>query len=202
MARSLRSVDLVRSSKRKRHIRKILIVCEGEKTEPLYFKKFPEKPDVFDVLDVKGVGNNTIFVVNKAIELRDKAEKIGEPYIETWAVFDKDDFPQTNFEQAIKFAVENRIKCAYSIECFELWYLLHFNYYNAGMHRNNYFEKLSQLLKAPYTKNKEDMYELLKNKTNIAIKNARKLYIQQCTQPLSKQNPITLVFKLVEKLKG
>ena len=52
MARKLRSVDLVRTSKRKRHIRKILIVCEGEKTEPSYFKKFPEKPEVFDVLDV------------------------------------------------------------------------------------------------------------------------------------------------------
>lgn len=128
MSRSLRSVDLVRVPKRKRHIRKILIVCEGEKTEPAYFKKFPEKPEVFDVLDVKGIGNNTIFVVNKAIELRDKAEKDGEPYIETWAVFDKDDFPQANFEKAIKLATENRINCAYSIECFELWYLLHFNF--------------------------------------------------------------------------
>ena len=68
MARKLRSVDLVRTSKRKRHIRKILIVCEGEKTEPSYFKKFPEKPEVFDILDVKGIGNNTIFVVNKAID--------------------------------------------------------------------------------------------------------------------------------------
>ena len=33
MSRSLRSVDLVRIPKRKRHIRKILIVCEGEKTD-------------------------------------------------------------------------------------------------------------------------------------------------------------------------
>ena len=88
MARALRSVDLVRIPKRKRRIRKILIVCEGEKTEPLYFKKFPEKPAVFDALDVKGIGNNTVFVVKKAIELRDKAENDGEPYIEAWAVFD------------------------------------------------------------------------------------------------------------------
>ena len=202
MSRSLRSVDLVRVPKRKRHIRKILIVCEGEKTEPAYFKKFPEKPEVFDVLDVKGIGNNTIFVVNKAIELRDKAEKDGEPYNEAWAVFDKDDFLQENFEKAINLAAENRINCAYSIECFELWYLLHFNYYDTGMHRNDYFEKLSQLLKQPYTKNSDNMYNLLKDKTNIAIKNARKLYLKQYTQPLSEQNPVTLVFELVEKLKG
>ena len=56
MSRSLRSVDLVRVPKRKRHIRKILIVCEGEKTEPAYFKKFPERPEVFDAVDVKGIG--------------------------------------------------------------------------------------------------------------------------------------------------
>ena len=46
------------------------------------------------------------------------------------------------------------------------------------------------------------MYNLLKDKTNIAIKNARKLYLKQYTQPLSEQNPVTLVFELVEKLKG
>lgn len=202
MARGLRSVDLVRTSKKKRSLRKILIVCEGEKTEPAYFKKFPEQPEVFDAVDVKGIGNNTIFVVNKAIELRDKAEKDGEPYIEAWAVFDKDDFPEENFERAIKLAAENRIKCAYSIECFELWYLLHFNYYDTGMHRTDYFDKLSQLLKEPYAKNSENMYELLKRKTNTAIKNASKLYLKQCKQPLAKQNPVTLVFELVEKLKG
>ena len=55
MARSLLSVDLVRTSKKKRSLRKILIVCEGEKTEPAYFKKFPEKPEVFDAVDVKGI---------------------------------------------------------------------------------------------------------------------------------------------------
>lgn len=166
MARGLRSVDLVRTSKKKRSLRKILIVCEGEKTEPAYFKKFPEQPEVFDAVDVKGTGNNTTFVVNKAIELRDKAEKNGEPYIEAWAVFDKDDFPEENFERAIKLAAENRIKCAYSIECFELWYLLHFNYYDTRMHRTDYFDKLSQLLKQPYAKNSENMYELLKRKTD------------------------------------
>ncbi len=202
MARSLRSIDLVRTSKKKRSFRKILIVCEGEKTEPAYFKKFPEKPEVFDAVDVKGIGNNTIFVVNKAIELRDKAEKDEEPYIEAWAVFDKDDFPKENFERAIKLAAENRIKCAYSIECFELWYLLHFNYYDTGMHSTDYFDKLSQLLKQPYAKNSENMYELLKRRTDIAIKNASKLYVKQCNQPLTNQNPVTLVFELVKKLKG
>lgn len=201
MAHEKRSVILQRSSKRKRQLRKILIVCEGEKTEPSYFKSFPEKPDVFDSLDVRGIGNNTIFVVKKAIELRDKALKERNPYIEAWAVFDKDDFSQNDFETAIKVAIENKIHVAYSIECFELWYLLHFNYYNTAMHRNDYFDKLSVLLKHKYEKNNENMYSLLKTRIDTAIKNASKLHVKQMSLPISEQNPVTLVYELVQKLR-
>jgi hypothetical protein len=201
MEHEIRSVTLRRSSKRKRQLRKILIVCEGKKTEPSYFKSFPEKPDVFDSLDVKGVGNNTVFVVRKAIELRNKALDEGNPYIEAWAVFDKDDFSQEDFEAAITMAVENKIHVAYSIECFELWYLLHFNYYDTAMHRNDYFDKLSTLLKQKYEKNNENMYSLLKKRIDTAIRNASKLHVRQMLLPLNEQNPVTLVYELVQKLK-
>lgn len=200
MAHEKRSVSLERVSKRKRQLRRILIVCEGEKTEPSYFRAFPEKPDVFDSLDIKGIGNNTVYVVNKAIELRDKAIKEGNPYIETWAVFDKDDFPQKDFESAIKIAAENKIHVAYSIECFELWYLLHFNFYDTGMHRTDYFDKLSILLKQKYEKNNENMYSLLKSRIDTAIKNASKLHVKQMLLPIQEQNPVTLVYELVQKL--
>lgn len=201
MAYEIRSVTLKRSSKRKRQLRKILIVCEGKKTEPSYFKSFPEKPDVFDSLDVEGIGNNTIFVVKKAIELRDKALKEGNPYIEAWAVFDKDDFSQKDFEFAINTAIKNKIHVAYSIECFELWYLLHFNYYDTAMKRSDYFDKLSILLKQKYEKNNENMYSLLKTRIDTAIKNASKLHVRQMILPLKEQNPITLVYELVQKLR-
>ena len=173
MKNNHRSVDLIRTPKRKRKIRKFLIVCEGTKTEVNYFKSFPEKPDVFDTIEIKGIGNNTTFVVNKAIELRD---------------------------EAIKIAGKNNIKCAYSIECFELWFLLHFNYYDTAMSRIQYYEKLSDLLERPYEKSCEKMFSLLKGKTETAIKNASKLFTNQCKLPYDKQNPVTLVFRLVEKL--
>lgn len=201
MAHEKRSVTLERASKKKRQLRKILIVCEGEKTEPSYFKSFPEKPDVFDSLDIEGIGNNTVYVVNKAIELRDKVIKDGNPYIEAWAVFDKDDFPQKDFESAIRIAAENRIRVAYSIECFELWYLLHFNYYDTGMHRTDYFDKLTILLKQKYEKNNENMYSLLKTRIDTAMKNASKLHAKQMKLPIKDQNPVTLVYELVQKLR-
>jgi hypothetical protein len=31
-----------------RELRRFLIVCEGEKTEPNYFRKFPDNPEVYD----------------------------------------------------------------------------------------------------------------------------------------------------------
>jgi len=62
-----RSVVLTRKPRRIRQLRRILIVCEGEKTEPNYFKAFPANPVVYDGVDIKGIGNNTVFVVNEAV---------------------------------------------------------------------------------------------------------------------------------------
>ena len=58
--------------KRRKNFKQIrknfLIVCEGEKTEPLYFRSFPVPKKVFDVV---GLGANTESLVEKAIEIRD-----------------------------------------------------------------------------------------------------------------------------------
>jgi hypothetical protein len=156
-----------------RKLRRILIVCEGEKTEPNYFKEFPGNPEVYDSLDVRGTGYNTTSLIKKAIEMRQAALRERNPYIETWCVFDKDDFSIETFENAIQLAERNQIKCAYSIEAFEIWYMLHFNYYEAAFSRNQYKEKLSELLKKPYLKNDVEMFLFLKKYQKTAIKNAK-----------------------------
>jgi hypothetical protein len=183
-----------------RNLRRFLIVCEGEKTEPNYFRKFPENPEVYDRIDIHGTGYNTISLVNEAIRLKLEAQKRREPYIEVWCVFDKDDFPIDHFMHAIILAGKNQIKCAYSIEAFELWYMLHFNFYDSALSREQYKEKLTELLGKVYRKNDEGMYQVLKKRLNTAIKNAKKLYGLQYERPLSEQNPVTTVFQLVERL--
>jgi len=183
-----------------RKMRRILIVCEGEKTEPNYFRKFPENPEIYDRIDIHGTGYNTVSLVNEAIRLKLEAYKRKEPYIEVWCVFDKDDFPIDQFICAIILAEKNQIKCAYSIEAFEIWYMLHFNFYDSALSRDQYKEKLSELLGKTYIKNDEGMYQLLQKRKNIALQNARRLYALQYNQPFAKQNPITTVFKLVERL--
>lgn len=79
---------------------RILIVCEGEKTEPNYFRSFDRyrKGNVVYELTLDGGRMNTVGVVDKAISLRDKANI---PYDRVWAVFDKDGFPAKNFNTAI-----------------------------------------------------------------------------------------------------
>jgi len=183
-----------------RKLRRFLIVCEGEKTEPNYFKNFPGNPEIFDRIDIHGTGYNTVSLINEAIRLKNEALKRKEPYIEVWCVFDKDDFPIDQLHNAIILARNNQIKCAYSIEAFELWYLLHFNFYDAALSRKQYKEKLSELLRKTYQKNDAEIYKLLLGKQNTALQNARKLYALQVKQPLSEQNPITTVFLLVERL--
>lgn len=58
------------SDKKKRDT--FLIVCEGERTEPNYFKKFPLKKEVIEV-DIIGEGENTNTLVQEAIKLKREA---------------------------------------------------------------------------------------------------------------------------------
>lgn len=113
-----------------------LIVCEGQKTEPHYFSSFNNSlpPYTLDI-ETQGEGCDPLGVVNAAIELRKTSAK---PLNSVWAVFDKDDFPASRFHEAIEKAKRNGIKCAWSNEAFELWYVLHFQYRNTPMSRTEY----------------------------------------------------------------
>lgn len=111
-----------REKKKKKSIScRILIVCEGTKTEPNYFKAFKRINNQSFVveLDIKGEGTNTLSVVDKAISLKNSALS---PYDEVWAVFDRDSFPAANVNAAILKAESNGVKAAWSNEAFELWF--------------------------------------------------------------------------------
>ena len=129
---------------------RVLIVCEGFKTEPNYFKSFHMMENsgglVFEITNAGG-GINTIKVVQKAIELRDKAIGDKKPYDITWAVFDKDSFDADKFDNAIKMANSNGIRCAWSNEAFELWYIYHFENRITPMSRNEYAHKITTLVR-------------------------------------------------------
>ncbi len=174
-----------------------LIGCEGAKTEPNYFKSFPvsTRPEV----TIVGAGCETIAVVNKAIELM-KNKKFDR----VWCVFDRDPSNRNNtaprFRKALQVAEKEHIKVAYSNECFELWYLLHFHLFSTGVPRSDYKKKLDKLLGCNYEKNSDDMYARLEDIQPQAIKHAKTLLASYDPHNPESDNPVTTVHLLVEEL--
>lgn len=176
---------------------RILIVCEGEKTEPMYFRQF--KVTSADV-KVMGTGYNTLSLVQEALRLRDQAEQKEAPYDQVWSVFDRDSFPAHQVDNAWHKALENGIHTAFSNEAFELWYILHFHFVDSACSRTEYQSMLSQRLKRPYHKNDPSIYRDLRPRQKMAIANAEKLLAQYTNRHPSQDNPSTEVHKLVQEL--
>lgn len=206
--------------KRKQSTREIkvyfLIVCEGEKTEPNYFKSFKTnvKSYVYTI-DTLGEGSNTKDLVRRTIKARDNSSQI---YDSVWAVFDRDSFSPNNFNSAIQLAENNSIKVGWTNEAFELWYLLHFQYRNTSMSRNDYKKAIEDEINAKietsskskkqkkfvYEKNSNVMYSLLEKYGNqeFAITNAEKLIQNHVCNNYSIHNPCTRIHLLVRELNG
>ncbi|MEH2463337.1 RloB family protein [Nostoc sp.] len=185
-------------SPRKVNTRKIrqrfLIVCEGSKTEPNYFRSFRVPKNVAEI-DVQGVGENPSKLVQSAKELNKQGE-----YDQVWCVFDRNSWTIEDFNNAIKNAEAHGFKVAYSNEAFELWYVLHFEFLHTGIPRSDYLRKLTSLFGRTYQKNSETIYDELFEKQAIAIKNAENLLKQYNSQIPAKDNPSTTVHLLVKEL--
>lgn len=172
-----------------------LIVCEGEQTEPNYFKKFRVPSTI-----VIGAGRGGLRLVEDTIRIRRyEAQKKGS-FAQTWCVFDKDETPDEAFRQALRTAENHDIQVAYSNAAFELWFYLHFVYHNRDTHRADYIKLLTECLGSAYQKNQADMYDILFDRQPEALRNAARLLA--CYQPHdpARDNPCTTVHKLVEAL--
>jgi hypothetical protein len=171
---------------------RFLIVCEGEKTEPNYFRSF-RVPRL--VVDVKGLGANPSRLVERAIE-----ESKLDAYDQVWCVFDRDSWTVDDFNGAIAAAEKRKFKVAYSNEAFELWYVLHFEFLNTGIARKDYNERLTTLLRRRYEKKSNSMYEELLGRQATAIAHAEKLLTQYDRPNPASDNPSTTVHLLVQEL--
>lgn len=192
-----------------------LIVCEGAKTEPLYFEAFradlPKGVLENTNLEIEGEGKNTLSLIEEVMEIRRRREKaVGRHYDQVWAVFDSDSFPAQNFNNAIFKArdANPEIRCAWSNEAFELWYLLHFEFFQDAASRHQYQARLEQVISQKmgksfkYLKNDSDMYALLKKYGNRrqAIAWAAALEKRHQRENFADHNPCTKVYKLVQEL--
>ena len=189
-----------------------LIISEGTKTEPNYFMRLKETIDIKYRdrihLDVSGKGENTVSLFEEAE--RDVASS-NNIYKHVWLVYDKDDFPPERFDRVVDLcktasSEETIYHAIWSNQCIELWFLLHFMFLQADLHRHEYWPKLSDCLKArnlgSYYKNRSDMFDILRPYMEEAIRNAKKLEeINKGALP-SKSSPGTMVHNLIDVLKA
>lgn len=207
-----------RGSKPRRTKPVILIVTEGEKSEPKYFEHFRTRQNNVEVRVVPNSKNGSktdyLNLIRKASRIckdDDLSPRSGDS---VWIVADGD----VNYQAADAIKKKNEAltqarataeKEAYSLlisnPCFELWYLLHLRYTTAHLPDYDAVKKaLEQAGIKDYEKH-NDLYEQLASETIEAIKRAKRLETHQLengfTLPLGiDANPFTEVYRLVEKL--
>lgn len=180
---------------------RILIVCEGEKTEPTYFRALcKDKRLTAAEVEVgpSEYGPDPRNVVDYAVDRKKEACNDKEPYDEVWCVFDRDEHKR--FKEALNKAEHSPgISVAFSNPSFELWFLQHFGYSTAHIKRDAAVSKLKKHIR-DYDKSM-DVYDDILPKQKDAIDNATKLATYHAGVPNAPtHNPSTTVHKLVTAL--
>ena len=194
------------------------IFCEGEKTEPQYFESMKSivasDPMYTNMIYIEGLGRNTLSVLQYAENYVTK-HKIATGAV--WCVYDRDDFPADRFnavEQRMERLnqklseddVELRYYAAWSNQCIEYWFRLHFEFYQTDGSREDHSKKLSEYLRkiqcGNYEKNRADIFAILTRHGNPkqAIKWANKRLDQCSGKTPADSVPATKVHKLVQEL--
>ena len=188
-----------------------LIICEGTKTEPNYFKSMKEKITKQNrnrlAIEIKGKGKGTTNLLQYAIK---KVQKSPNYISNVWLIYDKDDFTDKSFNEVQEKCIEiNKqeetiYNPIWSNESIETWILLHFIKFDIPISRNNCIKKINQNFAqrnlGKYKKNDEDLYDKLSPYLSTAIQNAKWLDSKSENKLPSEMNPCTRVYKLVELL--
>lgn len=182
---------------------RILIVCEGTKTEPGYFGDYRRLYRRVIELDLSPGGVPKTLVA-RAAQMKKDSEQAAKAakdenlrYDQIWCVFDIDDHPQ--IDDAKQQARDNAIDLAISNPCFELWALLHFQEQRAHINR----EQLRALCVRYLPGYKKELpTDTLSPLYDQAANRARSLDNWQLEQGRSNANPSTGVYRLTEAIRG
>jgi len=205
--RSRRSRDLRRRRGNRPPYDRVLIVCEGLKTEPYYFGEIRQKakiPSAYIYVVPSGMGTNPISVVKYAEAVfNDK----GKGFERIYAVFDRDD--HQDYANAIHMAearngrLRNEEKqpvtfeAIVSVPCFELWLLLHFLDVRSWMHRDSVLKQLRNYI-SDYEKGMPNLFGMTEPALATAIDRASAL--KRTNQRIPGEELYTDVHELVDRL--
>lgn len=188
-----------------------LVVTEGKETEPRYFEGVRAALGAANerkvAVVVKGTGKHTLDLLDFAVE---HCLYAPETFDHVWLVYDKDDFPASDFDAMERKCNElsdgsRTFHALWSNPRFELWPLLHFRYTTAHMSASDCQHALAQeMLKnlgIEYRKNLDGMFGAVDDRRGEALQRAGRLVTYHRglgnVKP-SAQNPATKVGEIFD----
>lgn len=184
---------------------KILIVCEGEKTEPNYFNGIRDYYglNTANVAVCGDCGSDPMSIVAYAKQRYREERDAGDPFDKVYCVFDKD--AHAHYERALNTIASTAPQQTYyaitSVPSFEYWLLLHFTPstrpYSALPSNSAGNQVLSELKNymPHYQKGQQAVFAALFGQLEFAKNNAARS--QQAAKENNTDNPSTKVHELV-----
>lgn len=193
---------------------RILIVSEGSKTEPNYFKEIRAAHRLHTAnVEVRPseLGTDPIQVVEYAQKLFEHGDKFKSirprVFDQVYAVFDRDAhqsyFDALRLAESLDGKLKNdekqfiRFRAIASVPSFELWLLLHYEHIQAPIHRDEALRRVKRHVPG-YEKGARNAYASTCEHLDIASQRAHNLAIRfnAYTEP----EPYTAIVDLVELL--
>ena len=207
-----------RNLRRQAAIRKpyerLLIVCEGSKTEPNYINGIRNQyklPTANVLVLPPELGTAPIQVVEYAERILlhgdSHAGITARGFDQVFAVFDRDE--HASYDAALEKCklLDNlhrnsdkervRFHPIASVPCFELWLLLHFEDIQAPLHRDEAYARLANHL-GGYEKGQSDHWTLTRMHLELATQRAHALSLRANAR--NGQEPFTAMHELVRRL--
>ncbi len=197
---SRKAMPLARRKARRAPYDKVLIVCEGSKTEPNYFNGLKDTYRLNNAnVKIIGKGANPMKIVGFAKEKYRDEEVAGDSFDKVFCVFDKDTHPDyETAKQAIdKMKPNGTYEAITSVPAFEYWLLLHHEYNARPCTSSEIYNQLKQQMPG-YEKGHKNIFTQLQGKLEDAKENAKRSLDE--SKKNNTDNPSTRVHILVDSL--
>jgi hypothetical protein len=198
--------ELQRRAARRDPYAKILIVCEGEKTEPLYFTDARNYYSLNTAnIEVCGDCDSDPISILRYAKQRYREEKdAGDAFDRVYCVFDRD--AHHHYDRALReIAAQKPHNCFFaitSVPCFEYWLLLHYVYSTRpyvglpGSSSGNQMVAELRRYFPEYQKGRGSVFTERIGELDFAINNSKRSL--QASEAAHTDNPTTRVHELVE----
>lgn len=207
-ARSAKQLE--RKQARRDSYDRVLIVCEGAKTEPHYLKEVIDYYQLNSAnVEVDGrCGSAPSSIVAYAQQRYITEKNKNDPFDKVYCVFDRDS--HTTYKTALRdiaqLSPRDVFQAITSVPCFEYWLLLHYvftqqPFYAVGK-KSGCDQLITELKKylPDYAKGNTGIYKQIMQQTPQAIAYSERI-LQQAKQ-IHSNNPSTMMHLLIQYLQG